>query len=52
MKHLKDKDFIKLEKIVDDMISIINNCIYPKPTSAKGAVPISAIKISGNGVAP
>ena len=32
---IKDKDFIELEKIVDDMISIINNCRYPKPTSVK-----------------
>jgi len=32
---LKDKDFIELEKIVDDMTNIIQNCRYPKPTSVK-----------------
>jgi CRISPR-associated exonuclease Cas4 len=32
---LKDKDFIELEKIIDDMTSIIQNCRYPKPTSVK-----------------
>ena len=32
---LKDKDFIELEKIVDDMTSIIQNCRYPKPISVK-----------------
>ena len=36
---IKDKDFIDLEKIVDDMISIINNCRYPKPTSVKRRCP-------------
>jgi len=36
---IKDKDFIELEKIVDDMISIINNCRYPKPTSVKRRCP-------------
>lgn len=32
---LKDKDFIELEKIIDDMTSIIQNCRYPRPTSVK-----------------
>ena len=32
---IKNKDFIELEKIVDDMTSIIQNCRYPKPTSVK-----------------
>jgi len=32
---LKDKDFIELEKIVDDMVNIIQNCRYPKPTPIK-----------------
>jgi CRISPR-associated exonuclease Cas4 len=32
---IKDKDFIGLEKIIDDMTSIIQNCRYPKPTSVK-----------------
>ena len=32
---LKDKDFIELEKIIDDMTNIIQNCRYPKPTSIK-----------------
>jgi CRISPR-associated exonuclease Cas4 len=36
---IKDNDFIELEKIVDDMISIINNCRYPKPTSVKRRCP-------------
>ncbi len=33
--QLKDKDFIELEKIIDDMTNIIQNCRYPKPTSIK-----------------
>ena len=36
---IKDKDFIELEKIVDDMTSIIQNCRYPKPTSVKRRCP-------------
>jgi len=32
---LKDKDFIELEKIIDDMTSIIQKCRYPEPTSVK-----------------
>jgi len=32
---LKDKDFIELEKIIDDMTNIIQNCRYPNPTSIK-----------------
>lgn len=32
---LKDKDFVELEKIIDDTINIIQNCRYPKPTSVK-----------------
>ncbi len=36
---LKDKDFIELEKIIDDMTSIIQNCRYPKPTSVKRRCP-------------
>ena len=36
---IKDKDFIELEKIVDDMTSIIQNCRYPEPTSLKRRCP-------------
>ena len=36
---LKDKDFIELEKIIDDMTNIIQNCRYPKPTSVKRRCP-------------
>jgi len=36
---IKEKDFNELEKIIDDMIRIINNCIYPKPTSVKRRCP-------------
>lgn len=36
---IKDKDFIELEKIVDDMTNIIQNCRYPKPTSVKRRCP-------------
>ena len=36
---IKDKDFIQLEKIVDDMTNIIQNCRYPKPTSVKRRCP-------------
>ena len=36
---LKDKDFIELEKIIDDMTSIIQKCRYPKPTSVKRRCP-------------
>ena len=36
---IKDKDFIEIEKIVDDMINIIYNCRYPKPTSVKRRCP-------------
>ena len=32
---IKDKDFIELEKIINDMTNIIQNCRYPKPTSVK-----------------
>jgi len=32
---LKGKDFIELEKIIDNMTNIIQNCRYPKPTSIK-----------------
>ena len=32
---IKDKDFVELEKIIDDMKNIINNCRYPVPTSLK-----------------
>ena len=36
---IKDKDFVELKKIVDDMISIINDCRYPKPTSVQRRCP-------------
>ena len=36
---IKDKDFIELEKIIDDMTSIIQKCRYPKPTSVKRRCP-------------
>jgi len=36
---IKNKDFIELEKIIDDMIKIIINCRYPKPTSVKKRCP-------------
>jgi len=36
---IKDKDFIELEKIINDMINIIQNCRYPKPTSVKRRCP-------------
>ena len=32
---IKEKDFIKLEKIVDDVMNIVQNCRYPEPTSVK-----------------
>ena len=36
---IKDKDFIELEKIINNMANIINNCRYPKPTSVKRRCP-------------
>ena len=36
---IKDKDFIELEKIIDDMTSIIQKGRYPKPTSVKRRCP-------------
>ena len=36
---IKEKDFIELEKIIDDMTNIIQNCRYPKPTSVKRRCP-------------
>jgi CRISPR-associated exonuclease Cas4 len=36
---IKDKDFIELERIIDNMANIINNCRYPKPTSVKRRCP-------------
>ena len=32
---IKEKDFIELEKIVDDVMNIVQNCRYPEPTSVK-----------------
>ncbi len=36
---IKDKNFIELEKIIDDMTNIIQNCRYPEPTSVKRRCP-------------
>ncbi|RZB36875.1 MAG: hypothetical protein SRB2_01675 [Desulfobacteraceae bacterium Eth-SRB2] len=47
---LKDKDFIELEKIVDDMTNIIQNCRYPKPASVKKRCPDCCYKIYAKGL--
>jgi len=36
---IKDKDFIELEKIINDMINIIQYCRYPEPTPVKRRCP-------------
>lgn len=37
--EIADKDLKKLEKTVNDMIDVIQNCQYPKPTSTKKRCP-------------
>ncbi len=37
--EIKEKDFFELEKLTNELIDVIHNCKYPKPTSVKRRCP-------------
>jgi len=36
---IKEKDLVELEKIIDEIVAIIQKCRYPKPTKYKRRCP-------------